>query len=378
MVDFKKAFNRQNHLILITLLGDMGVPGWLLNLVVGFLQERELILSYKGAKSGVKEMPGGGPQGTVLGMFLFIILINSAGFKEVDLKLGENFTRAANAHKIISRMHAKYVDDLTVAEAFKLKNVLYVEKESELIRPLNYHERTEHRLKEGCSEVEKQLTELEEYAAIHEMKINQNKTKLMLFNPCKLYDFQPEMIMDGVRIEVVNEMKLLGVIITEDLKWHANTRRITKKAYARLWLLRRLKQMGASRPTLIDVFNKQVRSVLVYAAVVWDAALTQDDILKIERVQKSACSIILGAGYMSYEEALITLHLKPLSERRRILAKKFATKASKHPIHSNWFIRNPEDQYTRLRKPTYKPVCGRTDRFLRSAIPYLTNLLNET
>ena len=87
-----------------------------------------------------------------------------------------------------------------------------------------------------------------------------------------------------------------------------------------------------------DVFNKQVRSVLEYAAVVWDAALTQDDILKIERVQKSACSIILGAGYISYEDALITLHLKPLSERRRILAKKFATKASKHPIHSNWFI----------------------------------------
>ena len=92
-------------------------------------------MSYKGAKSGSKDMPGGGPQGTVLGMFLFIILINSAGFKEVDMRLGENMTRAANAHKIIDRMHAKYVDDLTVAEAFKLKNVLNVESETELRRP---------------------------------------------------------------------------------------------------------------------------------------------------------------------------------------------------------------------------------------------------
>jgi hypothetical protein len=65
MVDYRKAFNRQNHSILITLLGDMGVPGWLLNIVVGFLVERELILSYRGAKSGSKDMPGGGPQGTV-------------------------------------------------------------------------------------------------------------------------------------------------------------------------------------------------------------------------------------------------------------------------------------------------------------------------
>ena len=87
MVDYKKAFNRQNHGILITLLGDMGVPGWLLNIVVGFLKERELILTYRGAQSGKKEMPGGGPQGTVLGMFLFIVLINLIGFSGQDRHL---------------------------------------------------------------------------------------------------------------------------------------------------------------------------------------------------------------------------------------------------------------------------------------------------
>ena len=136
--------------------------------------------------------------------------------------------------------------------------------------------------------------------------------------------------------------------------------------------------MGASRQTLVDVFLKQVRSVLEYASVVWNAGLTKEDVMKIERVQKSACSIILGAHYNSYEEALRILQLKPLSERRGILAKKFARKASKHPIHSSLFIKNPEEQYTRLSKPTYKSVCGRTARFLNSAIPYLTNLLNET
>ena len=323
-------------------------------------------------------MPGGGPQGTVLGMFLFIILINSAGFKELDMKLGENITRAANAHKIISKMHAKYVDDLTVAEALKLKDVLYVERESELKRPLNYHERTEHKLIKGCSEVEKQLDELQEYATTNEMKINQNKTKLMLFNPCKKYDFQPEMDLAGIRIEVVKEMKLLGVIITDDLKWHANTANITKKAYTRLWILRRIKNLGSTRSILLDVYNKQVRSILEYAAVVWDAGLAQDDIQKIERVQKSACAIILGENYNSYEEAMNILQTKPLSVRRRELAKKFAAKASKHPIHKNWFIKNPPELYTRLKKPTFKPVCGRTGRFLNSALPYLTSLLNET
>ena len=109
-------------------------------------------------------------------------------------------------------MHAKYVDDLTVAEAFKLKNVLNVESETELRRPLNYHQRTEHTLREGCSEVEQQLKELEEFAERKEMKINQNKTKLMLFNTSKNYDFQPKMKIEGIRIEVVKQMKLLGLL----------------------------------------------------------------------------------------------------------------------------------------------------------------------
>ena len=189
MVDYRKAFNRQNHSILITLLGDMGVPGWLLNIVVGFLVERELILSYRGAKSGSKDMPGGGPQGTVLGMFLFIILINSVGFQEEDRNMGERITRAANAHRVIKQMHAKYVDDLTVAEALNLKNVLVVEREEDLTRPLSYHKRTENKIKLNCSQVEHKLADIENHARQNEMKINQKKTKLMLFNTAIKYDF---------------------------------------------------------------------------------------------------------------------------------------------------------------------------------------------
>ena len=46
LVDFSKAFNRQNHNLLITLLSDMGVPGWLLSLVMAFLEDRSMILRF--------------------------------------------------------------------------------------------------------------------------------------------------------------------------------------------------------------------------------------------------------------------------------------------------------------------------------------------
>jgi hypothetical protein len=84
MVDFSKAFNRINHNRIIAILSRMGVPAWLLRIVIGFLTDREMILRYKGRTSGRKLLPGGGPQGTRLGLFLFLILINAAGYDLLD------------------------------------------------------------------------------------------------------------------------------------------------------------------------------------------------------------------------------------------------------------------------------------------------------
>ena len=94
----------------------MGVPGWLLRVVIGFLENRQLIVTYKGEQSK-KEMPCGGPQGTILGMFLFLVLINDAGFQAQNNQIGKLITSAINKRKEISKDHWKYVDDLTVAEA---------------------------------------------------------------------------------------------------------------------------------------------------------------------------------------------------------------------------------------------------------------------
>ena len=75
LVDFSKAFNRVNHNIVIAILSRMGVPGWLLKIVASFLSQRELIVRFKGKSSSTKIMPGGGPQGSILGCFVFLIII---------------------------------------------------------------------------------------------------------------------------------------------------------------------------------------------------------------------------------------------------------------------------------------------------------------
>ena len=85
MYDFSKAFNRQDHNTLITILSDLGTPGWLLKLVMAFLTNRSIILKYKGCQSTEESLPGGGPQGSKLGLYLFIILINAAGLDNAKL-----------------------------------------------------------------------------------------------------------------------------------------------------------------------------------------------------------------------------------------------------------------------------------------------------
>ena len=77
------------------------------------------------------------------------------------------------------------------------------------------------------------------------MKINYKKTKLIVFNPCKTIDFRPELEFGNEQLQLLDEIKLLGVTIRSDLRWNSNTKDIVKRAYNKLWILRRLKQLGA-------------------------------------------------------------------------------------------------------------------------------------
>ena len=79
---------------------------------MGFLTERELIVRYRGKQSDRKWLPGGSPQGTRLGLFLFLILINAAGYEEHEKHLGEHITLKQNKRKIIPSIHMKFVDNM--------------------------------------------------------------------------------------------------------------------------------------------------------------------------------------------------------------------------------------------------------------------------
>ena len=121
MIDFSKAFNRQKHNILITKLSDMGVAAWLLRIVMAFLKDRTMVVRFKGATSSQRSLPGGGPQGTLLGLLLFIVLINEIRFNDQQNNVGEIITSRRNL-RAANQLHLKFVDDLTMAESLILKD----------------------------------------------------------------------------------------------------------------------------------------------------------------------------------------------------------------------------------------------------------------
>ena len=85
----------------------------------------------------------------------------------------------------------------------------------------------------------------------------------MNFTKSRKFDFPPELTFsDGTEILCSRETKLVGVILTENLSWQRNTDYICQKARQKLWILRRFLKLGQKTETLLDVYAKEVRSIL--------------------------------------------------------------------------------------------------------------------
>ena len=170
-----------------------------------------------------------------------------------------------NKRKPIESLRAKYVDDLSLGKSINLRENLVMNPDPCVTRPVTFRERFNQIL--VANPLQRELQELSQYNKEHQMKENTSKTKVMLFNTARDYDFMPKLTFQNeVQIEdyleVVDTFKLLGVMIRSDMKWSDNIDFICKKGYSKLWILRRLKILDFNKEELWDVFTKQIRPVL--------------------------------------------------------------------------------------------------------------------
>ena len=76
----------------------------------------------------------------------------------------------------------------------------------------------------------------------------------MIFNYTHKYQFSTRLAIEGEVLETVAETKLLGTIITNDLRWSKNTQNIVKKANKRMELLRKISSFGATLSELTNTY----------------------------------------------------------------------------------------------------------------------------
>ena len=108
------------------------------------------------------------------------------------------------------------------------------------------------------------------------------------------------------RLKTVKCIKDLGIIVSSDLSWSKNVNVTVNKANKLLGLIHRIVGLS-NRDAFSTLYKSLVRSVLEYAAPVWNPYLSED-ILALEKVQRRASWLALrqrrGEPVMEYEDRL--------------------------------------------------------------------------
>ena len=359
LVDWASAFDRQDPTLAIEKFIKMGVRPSLIPILVSYLTDRQMQVRYNGAYSGTYSLPGGGPQGTLVGLIEYFVQSND------------------NADCVDPDLRFKFVDDLSVLELVML---------SSLLTEYNFKQHVasdigidELYIPAGSLQSQENLNTIADWTDQNMMKLNEEKTNYMVFSRSET-EFATRLSLNGKTIDRIEETKLVGVWLTTWLDWDKNCREMCKSAYARMTMLTKLKYVGVPTEDLLNIYILYVRSLLEYCSVVWHSTLTVEQGKKLENVQKLCLKVILGDKYNGYENALKDCCLEKLSKRREDKCLKFGLKSLLHPVHSSMFPVNPQiltNPHNTRNTEHFQVNWAKSDSYRDSAIPYIQRLLND-
>ncbi len=185
--------------------------------------------------------------------------------------------------------------------------------------------------------------------------------------------------LSGEVLKSVNCLKILGVKITDDLKWDVHITDVIKRASGRLFMLTILRRFGLTLQDLKTIYIGFIRPLVEYAVPVWHPGLTEQQHYALERVQKRALKIILGNNYCSYADAMDKCQLQELRKRRNQICIQFADKLLKDPKFREWLprFRGEISRYNLRDANLLSTPRIRTQRYANSPIPYMVSLWNK-
>jgi hypothetical protein len=323
VMDYKKAFDLIDHNLLMCKLKSYEINSFILNWIHNFLSDREQRVKLESdILSNWGEVTAGVPQGSKLGPWLFLVMINDLEIKSSDGK-------------------AIFVDDTTTFEIVD---------------------------KHGQSTAQVIVVEISNWSIQNKFQIQPKKCKEIRISFKQVRNF----------IEVVDSFHVLGMTIQSNLKWDQHVEKICKKASKRLYFLSQLKRAKVPTKELVNFHITCIRPVLTYACEVFNFSLQDNLKSLLERIQKRAMRIIHGFD-TPYDVALELSSLERLSDYRDNLCDEFLSKISNNTEDKLFkylpFNTNINLPIRNIRKFSV-PKCN-TDRFKNSFINITASRYNE-
>jgi hypothetical protein len=224
MVDLTKAFDRATKSVVVRALEKFNVSSTIIYWICNYLSDRYQSVRTNGIVSGWKKVKSGVPQGSVLGPILFAAIVD-------ELK-------PVSTHSVL----IKYADDLTILH--RIRNVVDDHLQDEW-----------NNIKQWCASVQ--------------LEPNPRKTKVLDIVTSKSMAALKPITHEDTPIENVTSAKLLGIIISDDMKWNIQVNAACQQASRRIFSLVQLRGLGAPSRTLQNYYISMIRSILLYAFPAW-------------------------------------------------------------------------------------------------------------
>ena len=265
-LDFAKAFDKVPIERLLKKVESHGITGKLLRWIGEWLRGREQRVCIRGVSSGWRKVTSGVPQGSVLGPVLFLIYIN-----DLDTDILSWIFKFADDTKLLSRV-------------------------------MNTVER---------DRLQADLDRLGEWSDRWQMRFNTEKCKVMHVGRVNMnYSYR----MEGRELEVVEEERDLGILVSNNLKASNQCRAAYNKAIRILGMMSRT-IVYKNKEILLRLYKTLVRPLIEYCSPAWSPHYLKDKHL-LERVQHRFTRMIPGLARMEYQDRLVALNLWSLEERR--------------------------------------------------------------
>ena len=199
LLDFSKAFDRQDATLAVKSFQDNGVRPSLIPLLISFFEGRKMTVKWHGVKSGLRSLPGGSPQGASLGLWSFLSQTND------------------NPEDACSDEIYKFVDDKSGIEIINLFSIGLASHNTKATVPSNIPISNNFMPRKHLK-TQSNMERVVKWSESKQMKLNTKKTKNICFNFTRDKQFSTDIKLNNESIETVSETKLLGTIISDDLK----------------------------------------------------------------------------------------------------------------------------------------------------------------